>query len=570
MGSAGGAIVDGPAFGVWPLLVVLAVTPSVVAVVLALARQRAAALALVAAVGAVAAGRLLLDLELALRPLAVARPELLVPVGIDAVRGGPAGWLLVAGQLCTLLAGLFAVLGAGRCRGEHGLAAPPDAARVGGHVPLVGVCCALLAAVGLLTVPFATVPFGTGVPYLAARSVFDSPVAVTAGGLVLAAGIVVAAGLATSAPDHRVVVGGLVGVALAVLAVAAPTVAVAALAPGFRVAPGPVVAVLGALGLAALARSVGCGAWAEVPARRPAATLPAALAENHRRIGGALCVLAGGCAVAAFVADPVHLVEPLAGGQQQPRLATEGLLLCTGLVLAVVGSVTAVSRFGRLVRPGLAVVAMAMPMAAAEYIAAVLGVLELPGIDAGGGWWLAVAAVAAALVGAFGAALAGGFERAEVDLTDRSFHGPTAVPAAAAALLAVPAFVLPLVDGAGRGVTGVFQPPYGLPSWALLAAMSTVVGVGLLGPRCRPASAAVLYTGASLLLVLRLARIPFGPRPLPAEGLAEGAVASVLCLLLMLVAATIATHGSRGRVPARPWRHKLAGWEARAGSTRRL
>lgn len=559
----GAAQAAAPAFGVWPLLVVLAVAPGVLAVMLILVWQRAAALALIAAVGAVAVGRVVLDLALMLQPLAAARPELVAPAAIDGLRAAPGGWLLVAGQLCTVLAGLLAAAEVGRCRGEHGLVAPAGAARVPARVPPVALGVALVAAAGLLAAPF-----GTGLPFLSDHSVFDAPPAVAAGRLLLAAGIVLATALAASAPDHRVVAGGLVGVALGVLAVAVPSLVVASLAPGFRPTPGPVMAVLGAFGLAVLARSVVRAAWAEPRDQadrppRPATGVPrVVLADDYRRIGGALCVLAGGCAVAAFVADPVRLVEQLPGGAGQPRLPTQGLLLSTGLVLAAVGTVTAFSRVGRLVRPGLAVLAMAMPMAAAEYVTAVLGVLELPGVDAGWGWWLAMASVTAALAGAFACALAGGLERDEVDLTDCSFHGPTAAPAASAAVLAVAGFVLPLVGGAGRGVTGVFQAPYGLPSWALLAAMATVVGVGLLGPRCRPERAAVLYTGACLVLVLRLARIVFGPRPLPSAGLAEGAVATALCLVLMLAAASVSAstaaraglagaQGSRGTLSSR-------------------
>jgi hypothetical protein len=169
-------------------------------------------------------------------------------------------------------------------------------------------------------------------------------------------------------------------------------------------------------------------------------------------------------------------------------------------------------------------------------------VLDLPGVDSGIGSWFALGSVLTAPAGALLAVVSGAFERDDVDLTGRSFSGPTAPVAAGAAVLAVPAFALPLTNGIGRGVTGVIQGPFGLPSWALLAAMAVTVGVGLLGPRCRPVPAAVLYTGGCVLLVLRLARVPFGPRPLPAIWLAEGAWATLLCLLLLLAAATIAVH----------------------------
>jgi hypothetical protein len=202
-----------------------------------------------------------------------------------------------------------------------------------------------------------------------------------------------------------------------------------------------------------------------------------------------------------------------------------------------------------MLRPALAVVAVAMPVAAAEYIAAVAGVLDLKGVDAGVGAWFAAAAVLTALTGALLAAVSGGFERDDVDLTDRGFSGPTAPVSAGAAVLAVPAFMLPLVNGVGRGVTGVVQGPLGLSSSALFMAMVVTAGVALLGPRCRPVPAAVLYTGGCVLLVLRLARVVLGPRPLPASGLAEGAWATVLCLLLMLAAATIAVHTAQSGAP---------------------
>jgi hypothetical protein len=271
------------------------------------------------------------------------------------------------------------------------------------------------------------------------------------------------------------------------------------------------------------------------------------LAEGTRVLAGLLCLVSGGCGVSAFFLHPLRLPGDLV----QPRIPPTGLLLCTGLVVAAVGWIVAMPRRGPLLRPALAVVATAMPMAAAEYVAAVSGVLDLPGVEAGLGAWFAAGAVLTALAGASLAVISGGFERDDVDLTGRSFSGPTAPVAAGAAVLAVPAYALPLVNGTGRGVTGVIQAPFGLPSWALLTAMAVTVGVGLLGPRCRPVPAAVLYTGACVLLVLRLARVPFGPRPLPTTGLAEGAWATVLCLLLLLAAATIAVHTAQPGAPGR-------------------
>jgi hypothetical protein len=529
----------GPVFGVWPLLVVLAVTPAVLAVMLLLVRQRAAALALVAAVGAVAVGRLVLDLWLSVAPWAADRPELWLAAGIDRARAGPGPWLLVAGQSCIVLGGLFAAAEAGRWRGEHAFVAG-EHPRVSPLVLPVAVGFAVLAGVGLLGVPFRSAD-----PALVARSVLEVALPASAGGFGLAAGVVLAAGLAASAPDYRVAVGGLAGTSLAVLGVALPRVVAPALAPGLGVAPGPVVGVVGALGLAGVARSISVRAWSGYSAEAELTLPRPRLATGFRVAAGLLCVVSGGCAIVSFFAAPLRLTEALA----QPRLPTVGLLLCTGVVLAASGWFTAMHPTGRLVRPALGVVAMAMPMAAAEHITSVLAVIDVPGVDAGVGWWLAVGAVLLALAGALAAVVCGGFERDDVDLSERSFAGPTAPASAAAAVLALPAFLLPLVDGAGRGVTGVFQKPFGLPAWALLAGLLVTVGVAMLGPRCRPVQAAVIYTGGCLLLMLRLARIPFGPRPLPTAGLAEGAWASLLCLLLLLLAATIAVRTGQPDAP---------------------
>jgi hypothetical protein len=534
----------GTAFGVWPLLVLLAVTPAVVAVMLVLTGQRAAALALVAAVAAVAAGRLVLDLWLAAAPWASVRPELWAPSGIGPARAGPGPWLLVAGQACVVVAGVFAVAESTRSRGEHGLGPDPSGSRVSPIVLPVAVGCAVLTGFGLLIAPFRSAD-----PRLLPRTVLDVAPPEAAGGFVLAAGLALAAALAATSPDHRVAVAGLVGTALAGLGVALPRLVVSALAPGLGIAPGPVVAVAGALGLAVLARTVSTHGWPE-PEPPPVSRLSrSAVATGLRRSAGLLCLISGGCAIVAAFADPLRLADDL----RQPRLPTVGLLLCTGGVLAAAGWITAMFPVGRRIRPALAVVAMAMPMAAAEYLTAVLGVLDVPGLDAGPGWWLACAAVLTALAGSAVAVVAGGFERDDVDLeelTGRPFGGPAAPASAAAAVLAVPAFLLPLADGAGRGVTGVFPDPSGLPAWSLLAGMAVVVGLALLGPRCRPGPAAVLYTGGCVLLMLRLARIPFGPRPLPAAGLAQGAWASVLCLVLLLVAATVAVRSGQPDPPA--------------------
>ncbi|HEY2204033.1 MAG TPA: hypothetical protein VGH99_06105, partial [Pseudonocardia sp.] len=241
-------LVVGPAFGIWPLLAVLSVAPAVAAVMLLLVRQWAPALAMTASLGALAVGRALLELQLVRDPARAARAELAAPTGLGVLHPGPGAWLLLVGELMLAAGGIAAAVEVGSARGERSQdepASPPTTL-------LVGVGCAVLAGVGLLASPY-----GSDSPYLVPRSVLDAPGWAAAGGFALAVALGLAVALACSSPDSRVAAGGLVGAALAVLGVAAPRVVEAAAAPSLRVAAGPVLALVGASGLAVLATWVG-------------------------------------------------------------------------------------------------------------------------------------------------------------------------------------------------------------------------------------------------------------------------------------------------------------------------
>jgi len=590
-----GAVV-GPVFGIWPLLAVLAVVPAVVSVMLLMVRQRAPGLALIASVGAVSVGQLLLTAQLLLDPVRAARAELVAPTGVGELRPGLGGWLLLAGQVATALAGLAAAREASALRGERSMDEPAYGPRTPPGAMLLGVGCAVLAGVGVLAAPYVSAD-----PWLVPRSVLDAPVWAAAGGFALAIGIALAVVLACSTPDPRVSIGGLVGVSIGVLGVVAPRVTVAALAGdhGLRVALGPVLGTLGGLGLALLAAWVGyrgrrlaygspgvaggvahgrngypvltggtlldgigaaagpggfdapggTGALARLGGAvdRLAGSPAAVLAVRCRLAGAALATLAGGAAVAAALTEPLRLAPDL----PHPQLATRWLLLAAGAVLVPLGLVTASRVLGPRVRPALAVVLVTVPMAAGEPLAAVLGVLGLDGVSAGPGLWLTLLAVSVAGTAALAVVLAGGFERDEVDLTRTPYEGPLAAASAAAAVLTVPAFWLPLVDGAGWGTTGVLQPPFGLASWGLLAGFAVTMGALLIGPRCRPGPAMVLYGGVFAVLVFRAARLAVTPGLVPGNGLGEGAWATGLCLALVVVAAVLVPR-TRPRAPLAP------------------
>jgi hypothetical protein len=170
-------------------------------------------------------------------------------------------------------------------------------------------------------------------------------------------------------------------------------------------------------------------------------------------------------------------------------------------------------------------------------------------VHPGAGFWLLVGAACLALASVAAVLVAGGFERFGADLTRTRFEGPAAPVAAAAAVLTLPAFLLPLSDSAGWAGTGTLQPTFGLSAFRLLAAFGVCLGALLLAPRCRSGQAAGLYAGVAVVLVLRLLRaVPgigqLGAGALGTGGLGEGAWASGLCLALVLVALAVTMHTS--------------------------
>lgn len=537
---ASGGTAVGPASEVWPLLAVLAVVPAVLAVMLLLARRRGAALAVAASVGTIAAGRALLDAQLVRDPAWAARPELVAPVGLGQLRPDIGAWLLVAGQLAIALGGLAAARAVAARRGERTLDDPPTVPRTPQSAVLLGVGCAVLAAYGVLAAPFISAD-----PHLVPRSVLDAPPWAAAGGFALAAGIVLSVVLACSTADPQVAVGGLVGAAIGALGVAAPRVAVAALSSTQRVAIGPTLVMLGALGLAALALWVGCRGRRPAPPQRAARLVHrdnpatrAVLAVRCRCAASRLAMLAGGCAITAALTDPLWPTVDV----PDVELPTMRLLLVVGLVLVLLGALTGTRSIGPAVRPTLAIVLVAVPMVAAEPLADLLAVLGW--MRPGPGFWLLIGAVVVAAGAALATVIVGGFERDEVDLSAFRFNPVDASVAWAGAMLAVPAFWLSLRNGAGWGTTGVLQPPFGLASWGLLAGFATTVGALIVAPGCRPRRAVALYAGVALVLVLRLARLAPAPGPGPAgpgsAGPGEGAWATILCLLFVLGSVVLA------------------------------
>ncbi|WP_156935102.1 hypothetical protein [Pseudonocardia spinosispora] len=541
----------GPALQVWPLLAVLAALPVALAMVLLVAmRGRRPALALMLSFGAAAVGRVLLDVQLVLDPARAARVELVAPIGLGALHPGPGLLLGLLGQAFTAVAGLAAAREFSPLRpyrGPRPRAVPrqggePEPARTPASVALVGMGCAVLAGYGMLAAPFSSTD-----PYLVPRSVLDAPTLAAVGQFLLAASVLLAVLLAGSAPEPPVALGGLLGAALAVFGVVVPRVVVATAVPALQVSGGSILALLGAFGLVLLAIWVGVrGRRRRVEhgaVRRPPVPHPL-LARRWRLVSGSLAVLTAACVIAGVATDQLRLAPDL----PRPEPASVPLPVLTAVIVAGLG---VASLFRPALRSTLAVVLVAVPMAVSEPLRELLAVFSLDGVGPGPGFWLLVLTLPLTLATVVAALVSGGFERTEVDLSTARFDGPTTPAASAASVLTLPAFWLPLSDGTMWGSTGVVQPPFGLPGWALLAAFGATFGAVLIGPRCRAGQAAALFGGVAVVLVLRLLRaVPgvgltgplaeYGASAGMTSGWGEGAVATALCLLVVLAAMVMA------------------------------
>ncbi|HEY2206459.1 MAG TPA: hypothetical protein VGH99_18500, partial [Pseudonocardia sp.] len=229
----------------------------------------------------------------------------------------------------------------------------------------------------------------------------------------------------------------------------------------------------------------------------------------------------------------------LAAELPRPQLPTLWLPLAVGIVLVPLAVATLSGASGAVARPTLAVALVALPMALGEPVGELLSVVGLRGVGAGPGLWLMLLAVVLAAAAGLAAVLAGGFERDDVDLSrPRPGGAPMAAASAAGAVLTVPAFWLPMVNGAGRGTTGVLQPPFGVASWALVAAFMVTLGALVIAPRCRPIRAAALLAGVAVVLALRLVRLVAAGLPGLVPG--EGTWATALCLVVVGVALALA------------------------------
>ncbi len=537
------------AFPAWPVLLLLALIPAVLAGLSRRARPAVAAAVLLGP-AVLAPGRLVHDAQLVVDAGLAARPELLLPDTLDPLAPAFGTWVLLAGHLLTLGAGVLALI-AGRGLFDHaggtsfggdpfsglsvsdgssddssGAAGTTSAAgaRRQGLLALV-LCVTAVAAVGLLMGPFTSDD-----PYLLAKSAVDAPVAVAVGSLLLALAVPAAAAFMAGATDPELVRGGLLGLAAGLAAAVVPPLLAVAVLPRLQLGWGPVLGLAGAVALVALAVPGG-----RSPDRdRNDVALPA-LTKLLRTSGG-LSLAAGALAIAAALLP--HLEMP--SWVDDPSLYPARLLWPGGIVLVLLGAGLLVPRTAIALRPTLTVAWATLPLAGAAALDTVLTSTQVAGASAGPGAWASGAAMALAVLAAIVAALAGGVERDDVDLTERDWRPVVAVPAGISALLGLAAVLLPVLAAPDYTAPGVFTE-FGTTSWGLIGAGVAVLIAAVLAARSRPARAVALLVGAALVMAVRALEFPLTAGRTeggtPALGLWFAIAAAVALLITAALAA---------------------------------
>ncbi|MBA8822725.1 hypothetical protein FHX42_000054 [Saccharopolyspora lacisalsi] len=496
-----------PVFTSWPLLLVLAALPPLSAAAFARAQRPVSAAALLVGPAALAVGRLVVDVQLVVDAGLAARPALLLPRTLTALTPSVGVWLLLAGHVVTVLAGVLAF---GAVGGDHSASAGRVSA---GATRRPG----LLTAVLLVTIPtaagFLVKSFASDDPYLVPKSAVEAPLPVLSGCLLLAVALPVASGFLVDLAAPAFARGGLLGLAFATAGVSVPPLSAALLVRDLSPSWGAVVGTVGAVLLGLLAVPAGRGNTRE---RLGEVRLPSL--RGLLLSAALLSTLAGLLAAGGALLPQLHM--PAGAPDVTPYSAR--MSAPAGAVLILLGAGLCHPRLAERVRPALAVGWVLVPLASAPTLETVLATTQATGAEVGfGAWASGLAVLPAALAGSV-AAVAGGVERDEVDLTERSARRDLIVPAVLAALLALGAFSLPVMRAPGYTPPGVFTD-FSTTSWGLVAALAAVLGAVGLAPVCRPRRVVALLSGAAAVVLLRVLELPLTAGrvadPVPGTGL---------------------------------------------------
>ncbi|MER6761430.1 MULTISPECIES: hypothetical protein [Amycolatopsis] len=483
----------GPGYLSWPLLVILAVVPAGIAFAAARSGRHGLAAGLVTGLAALAPGRLILDLQFLVNGSKTIRPELYLPDRLlDRSGVGIGFWLLIAGHLLTLVAGIVA---AQVVRERNEIAGGDDKRRWRLIIPLLAV----VAAVGLLMTPVLSDD-----PFLLARSAFEGPGLALAGYLLLAGALPVAAVLGVSAGSDGVARGTLGGIVAAVLAVAVPTFVAGLAVSGLGVSTGAYLAVV-PMALVLVLTPLATPQQTQTErtdlageARVPGLTMWRALT--------ALLALLTGIAAAIGAYAPQLGNSTDSPARLQLLIAAVLVVLPTPFLLA--------SRTASFARGVLAVLWAGVVLAGTAVLSTAITASEATGLGGLGGaisYHLGAGAVFTAIaLGLAGLTGLAAVVTGVVERDDTGTEGPRSrvlLPAGITAVLAIATFGTPVFTAQDYAPPGLWSD-FDTPSWGLLAAVLVVLGTLGLSVRSRPGAAAAGLTGAAVLLALHVAEIP--------------------------------------------------------------
>ncbi|MFD2466709.1 hypothetical protein [Amycolatopsis silviterrae] len=494
----------GPGYLSWPLLVILAVVPAGIAFAAALSGRQGLAAGLVTGLAVLAPGRLVLDLQFLVNGSKTIRPELYLPDRLlDRSSVGIGFWLLIAGHVLTLVAGVVA---ARVVRERNEIAGGDDKRRWRLIIPLLAV----VAAVGLLMSPVLSDD-----PFLLARSAFEGPGLALAGYLLLAGALPVAAVLGVSAGSDGVARGTLGGIVAAVLAVAGPALVAGLAVSGLTASTGaylavvPMVLVLILTPLATPQQTQAERTDLAGEARVPGLTIWRTLT--------ALLALLTGIAAAIGASAPQLGNSTDSPARWQLLIAAVLVVLPTPFLLS--------RRTAPFARGMLAVLWAGVVLAGTAVLSTAITASEATGLGGLGGeisYHLGAGAVFTAIaLGLAGLAGLAAVITGVVERDDTGTEGPRSrvvLPAGIAALLAIATFSTPVFTAKDYSPSGLWSD-FDTPSWGLLVALLVVLGTLGLSVRSRPGAAAAGLTGAALLFALHVAEIPwvsylfYGARP---------------------------------------------------------
>lgn len=522
-------VVDGaePAYTSWPLLALLALAPPAAAGALLFRGRPFVAAGLLAAVGVFAVGRLISDLQMAIGPMAVARPELFRPSTLVAVTPSAGMWLLIAGHVLVIAGGAMAA-------GRAGM--PADDSEPAGLVAL-HVIIAFWATVGLLGKPFTSAD-----PFQLDRSPWDLPVLGLTGGLLIALAAPLATALAASSPDPDTREGGMYGVMLALLAVSLPPLVAGAVSSGLGLAAGPLIALSAALLLPAvplLARL-----WRLVRGKRDA-TRDLALPPVQRMhvTAGVFTVLAALAMIGGAIAPQLILTT----GDPAPELASANLLWPGALVFGALGLALFVPSIAGTVRPAILFGYLAMQFAAAGATQPVLAASQAGIAQPGAGFWLMILVAPFGVLALICAGLAGAVERENIVPAKREQLPMTELGAVLlGGIFAVGAFALPNMSGDNYTAPTLVPDNTPVVSAALLSSLLWLIIGFVVAFRSRPARGAAVLAGAVLLVGMRALELPLTGAKVEGAVAAPGTwLALASCAALLVAAGLMGARGTR-------------------------